>query len=554
MRPSSEQRGSAGGRPHTPPGTVYFGNGRIDLEGVEQDPGGHVILQPRPSNDPNEPLNWPTHQKAINFSIACLFTLMVFATLDVGTVTWPSLTAELGYEAEYLNASYAAGLAGLTIGCVFFIPVAVIFGRKPVYIFASTTMALVNVGQALFQTKAQYIALQVLAGLGGSVNDTLIQMTIVDLFFVHQRATMNGIYSTMVVIGTYLSLIPAGYIINSIGWRWVWWWCAIINAVVLLLIIFAYEETRYAKPTGNYYVGEDPSAADTEEDKKVRASEHGKEKVAIPFPSDIVPTSTVEQPIFYRKGYVQRMTIPISELKANAGFRTYWRHMWRPFLLFFRLPAVTFVGIEYSFMMCWVAVLATTQPILFAAPPYNFSSVGVGNINIAPFIGAVIGSLYGGPLNDYYVVWMARRRSGIYEPEFRLHMLLVPLIICPLGLFLYGTSIANEQPWVVPLIGSAFVGFGIGSVTSIILPYFGDSYRELVAEGLVVITYIRNGIATAISFAINPWITGLGIQNMFISVGCLCFGIMILVIPMIHWGRRARSSTADFYVNIVAGG
>jgi MFS family permease len=254
----------------------------------------------------------------------------------------------------------------------------------------------------------------------------------------------------MVVIGTYLSLIPAGYIINSQGWRWVWWWCAIINAVVLLLIIFAYEETRYAKPAGNCYVGEDPPMAVIEDEQKVDTPEQGKEKIAPPSFSNIVPTSTVEQPTFHRRTYLQRMVIPTSGPNANASFKTYWQHMWRPFLLFYRLPAVAFVGIEYSFMMCWVAVLATTQPILFAAPPYNFSSVGVGNINIAPFVGAVMGSLYGGPLNDYYVVWMARRRAGIYDPELRLHMLLVPLIICPLGLFLYGTSIANVRFHTLP--------------------------------------------------------------------------------------------------------
>ncbi|BAE64629.1 unnamed protein product [Aspergillus oryzae RIB40] len=259
----------------------------------------------------------------------------------------------------------------------------------------------------------------------------------------------------------------------------------------------------------------------------------------------------------------------------GISFKTYWRHMWTPFLLFFRIPAVAFVGIEYSLMMCWVAILATTQPILFAAPPYNFSSVGVGNINIAPFIGAVVGAIYGGPLNDYYVVYMARRRAGIYDPELRLHMLLAPLIVCPLGLFLYGISIANEQPWIVPCIGSSFVGFGIGSVTSIILPYYGDSYREvwllslhftdlatswsliisqLVAEGLVVITFIRNVVSTGISFAINPWMTGLGVQNMFISTGCLCFGTMVFIIPMMIWGRKARSSTADYYLSAVAAG
>lgn len=100
------------------------------------------------------------------------------ASLDVGTVTWPSLTEELGYGSKYLNDSYAAGLGGMAIGCVFFIPAADLIGRKPVYIFASLTMVLANIGQASFQTRAQYIVLQTIAGLAGSVNDTIIQMTV----------------------------------------------------------------------------------------------------------------------------------------------------------------------------------------------------------------------------------------------------------------------------------------------------------------------------------------------------------------------------------------
>ncbi|KAE8382003.1 major facilitator superfamily domain-containing protein [Aspergillus bertholletiae] len=538
-------------RPRTPPGTVYFGEGPIDLDGIEEDIDGHVILQPQPSSDPNEPLNWPTHQKAINFGIASLFTLMVFATLDIGTVTWDSLSGELGYGMAYLNDSYAAGLAGMAIGCIFFVPAADLIGRKPVYMFASFIIVLANIGQATFQTRVQYIVLQVIAGLAGSVNDAIIQMTIVDVFFVHQRATMNGIYTTVVVIGTYLSLIPAGYIIRSQGWRWVWWWCAILNSVVFLLIIFAYEETRYERPADRFQIGEDARMARGAEEKQSTVSDIDKEK---PMPShcDIIPQRAEQESIPQRRTYWERMTVftPSDSLSCKS----YWRHMWTPFVLFFRIPAVTFVAIEYSVMMCWIAILATTQAILFVEPPYNFSSIGVGNINIAPFIGSVIGAIYGGPLNDYYVVYMARRRGGYYDPELRLHMLLAPMIICPLGLFLYGISIANEQPWIIPLVGSSFIGFGIGSVTSIVLPYYGDSYRELVAEGLVIITFVRNLVSMGISFAITPWMVGLGVQNMFISAGCLCFGIMALTIPMMIWGRKARSSTADYYYNVVAGG
>lgn len=144
-----------------------------------------------------------------------------------------------------------------------------------------------------------------------------------------------------------------------------------------------------------------------------------------------------------RKTYIQRMAV--FGTASEFSVKGYWRHMWRPFLLFFRIPAVTFAAIEYSFILCWVAILATTQPILFAQPPYNFSSIGIGNINIAPFIGAVVGSVYGGPLNDYYVVFMARRKSGIHHPETRLHMLILSLLLTPLGLWLYGISIAKVK-------------------------------------------------------------------------------------------------------------
>ncbi|GAB1200453.1 hypothetical protein APSETT444_009826 [Aspergillus pseudonomiae] len=399
---------------------------------------------------------------------------------------------DLGYGEQYLNNSYASGLAGMAIGCIFFIPAADLLGRKPVYMFASFALVLSNIGSAVFQTRVQYIVLQAIAGLAGSINDTIIQMT------------------------TYLSLIPTGYIINSQGWRWVWWWCAILNGLVLLLIIFAYEETRYGRPAGNCYIGQDPPGALGSEEKQITASEFDKEK-PMPTHCDTVPPLPVEEPIPPRKTYFKRMTH--FEPSDDITLKKYWRHMWTPFVLIFRIPAVAFVGLQYSFMMVWVAILATTQPILFAQPPYNFTSVGIGNINIAPFVGAVIGSIYGGPLNDYYVVYMARRRGGIYDPELRLHMLLVPMIILPLGLFLYGTSIAN-----------------------------------LVAEGLVVITVIRNAISTGISFAINPWMTGLGVQNMFISAGCVCFGIMLFIIPMIIWGKKTRISTADYYLSAVAAG
>lgn len=39
-------------------------------------------------------------------------------------------------------------------------------------------MVLVNVGQATFKTRTQYLVIQVISGIAGSVNDTIFQMTV----------------------------------------------------------------------------------------------------------------------------------------------------------------------------------------------------------------------------------------------------------------------------------------------------------------------------------------------------------------------------------------
>lgn len=39
---------------------------------------------------------------------------------------------------------------------------------------------------------------------------------------------------------------------------------------------------------------------------------------------------------------------------------------------------------------------------------------------------------------------------------------------------------------------------------------------------------------------------------MFITAGCLCFVILVLMVPMTIWGRKARSYTAGFYTGMVA--
>lgn len=77
--------------------------------------------------------------------------------------------------------------------------------------------------------------------------------------------------------------------------------------------------------------------------------------------------------------------------------------------------------------------------------------------------------------------------------------------------------------------------------------------KQLVGDALVSVAFVRNGLATVIVFALTPWIESVGLYNMFVSAACLATAILLLTVPMIVWGKRARCWTAGRYAEVVYG-
>src|SRR5277367_6307394 len=61
------------------------------------------------------------------------------------------------------------------------------------------------------------------------------------------------------------------------------------------------------------------------------------------------------------------------------------------------------------------------------------SSLSVGLLYIAPFIGGVLGSSISGKVSDIVCRWMTRHNGGIFEPEFRLVMVIPVAIATVIG-------------------------------------------------------------------------------------------------------------------------
>ncbi|RDW76844.1 uncharacterized protein DSM5745_06836 [Aspergillus mulundensis] len=135
-----------------PPGTVT-------IEDLHQGQEAVVVLKPTPTEDPNDPLNWPQWRKALNFALASFYTLATFVLLDIGTVIWVDLNAELGISWSNLNNSFAANLAGLAVGCILIIPFAIKYGRRSIYILSSAIQLATAIWQAKMNTTAELLAI-----------------------------------------------------------------------------------------------------------------------------------------------------------------------------------------------------------------------------------------------------------------------------------------------------------------------------------------------------------------------------------------------------------
>lgn len=131
------------------------------------------------------------------------------------------LQPELHFPIKILNAGAAVNYGGLAVGCIFFLPLVHKFGRRPLYIVSSALQFAACVWQAQKYTVGDLIGSNLISGLDGAISEIIVQITVADIFFVHQHATMNGWYVIFQSTGAFLGLVAAGYIVVSQGWRWI---------------------------------------------------------------------------------------------------------------------------------------------------------------------------------------------------------------------------------------------------------------------------------------------------------------------------------------------
>ena len=496
---------------HIPRDQLKHGRGR----------NSNIMLVPQPSDSPNDPLNWPQWKKDTMLLIIGLNAAVVGAYGPMLSPGFVPVSQDLGISIETLSQSTAWLI--LTIGLGLFItnPLAKIWGKRPIYILSSCIMFACSIWCAATTTYPSFLAARIISGVGMAPYEVLVQCTIGDLYFVHERATRIAVWNLFLLTGIAGGALVSGYIIQYAGYRWTFGVCAILFGVLLFGIVFFCPETTFRRDAVVVVPVEaedetiaDEKGATTEHVTMTLAHEHDKSQ-QLGEKNRHLSYSATNASAEPKHSYVRSLRV----FNGRYSYAPMWKIFTRPMVLFW-YPAVLWGFLIYGTTLTWIVVFSVVNGVIFVAPPYNFSVSQTGLISLSPFILTLLGEVISGPLNDWLCVRLAKKNKGIYEPEFRLPLLIISVVLGTVGFFGFGATIHYQTHWTGPVLCFGFANMALAFASTCVFGYVIDSYPKLNEEAFVAIN-ARNLLTFGLIYFVNNWLVSSGVLNVFCVLGAL---------------------------------
>ncbi|KAI9835897.1 MAG: hypothetical protein M1819_001795 [Sarea resinae] len=498
--------------------------------------GNDIILIPQPTSCGGDPLRWSRWKKYYQLLLVSLYACSFsFGENNLGAA-WTTISKDTDVSITNLNGGGALNYLLLGFVNIFWVPTAMKIGRRFVFLVTS----LICVGSAIWTAKfhgtGQWMASNVLGGLGTSAYEAVIQLSVFDMFFAHERGRMLAVYIFGQQLGSILGLITGGYMADSLGWRWSQYIVAIVNAGILVLLFFSFEETLFPRFLFSESLPVSITGPVPGADKAEPSPSEEKKDIAI------VSAAPATLNDFPRRSWTQRLQLWVYYPQDHT---TYWQYFKRPFFLL-AFPNIIIAGFIFAFGCTAGIVSFNTISEILTSAPYDWSAGSTGLVFLAALVGSIVGWTTG-VLSDQIVIWLARRNRGIKEPEMRLWALIIPFVYAAVGYMLYGWGAEKGLHWMT-------IAFGIGcmiahqvSATSIATAYAMECFQGISGELVVVLALCSSCINFAISYSVQPFINRVGYGWVFVFFGLCVLASMIAAIPLVIYGKSWRKRYTGRY-------
>ncbi|MCJ1404639.1 hypothetical protein MMC11_007865 [Xylographa trunciseda] len=403
------------------------------------------------SHDATNPLNWSYRYKMfIVVLVSAMTTVDTFATL-ISVSAIPSILSDFHTtDQSYLVILVSIWELGEGIGPFLIAPLSEIYGRLPVYHTANILFLLCSVGGALSTSIGMLTAFRFLNGLV-IASLTMGPAMIGDMFKQEERGAAMAVLYMGPLLGPVVAPIIGGFLANAKGWRWTFWLISMAVAVIQIPSFIFMRETNTGRlqPRGS-------------------AGAH--------------------------KGPREKNTHIITQA------------ILRPFKFLFLCPVVLilsiYVAIVYGYLYIILTTLTTTLETI-----YGFSEWSSGLSYLGLGIGMVAGVILCGATSDAYI----KKKGTRATPEHRLPPMILGSFVFPVGLFIYGWTLRAGIPWIIPLIGSAVMGFGLLVTVIPAESYLVDAYTSQSAAAVAACSSLKSVSGAVLPLAGPPLYARLGL-------------------------------------------
>lgn len=543
--------------------------GRVQLRSES----GEIILVPKPSSDPNDPLNWSQPFKVYVAVVTCFGMLMCTFLAAGPTVALVQIAKDFSNGSPNLEAvipqvAFFFTTSALTQGTgnLLWQPLINKYGRRPIYIISFAGYFATAIWCGITSNFTSELVGRIFLGFFSGAGECLGPATISDIFFLHERGTMMAMYNFATGSGVSIGIIISGFIVVNNSWRVIYTVGAIMIGVLLVFIVFTIPETAYnrsyddsepgdifdnkknpyrlslsiilndaEKARVQQYYDENNRLAEmnnVDENPAIRRLEERVRRLEATVLSN-PQYSALNQPL--KKSFWSKLSLFTGETYTKDSL---WKMFIRPFGLVL-MPPVMWATLVMSATIGFSVALSSTFANDFARV-YNFSAFQAGLGFFGSLIGGIIAIPAGGPVGEAVANYFTIRNRGIREPEFRLPAMVISMITAPLALILYGVGLEYKLPFMVPIFGLSLLTFSIGQGINISFVYTLDAYGPVRGEVTIAQLAFKSVIGFGLSATTNSWIAGSGELVALSEMAAISFFVLALWVPMFFWGARLR--------------
>lgn len=467
-----------------------------------EDNDQEVILLQFAPKDPENPFNWPAAKKRFLTYQLCAMTLMIGLATTAYSSGISSMCADFGVSTEIGQLGLLLFNGVCAIAPLFLAPFCELVGRKIIYVGAYACFIIMFIGLALGKNVATILVCRALLGLFGCVGTILVGGTFSDMHPPESRARSMALFSYVAILGTVGAPIYAGFIDETIGWRWIEGVQGLANLPLFALILFFFTETR--------------GGVVLKKRAKLLRQKTGEER------------------------YISEMELEAGDLKGMLHASSV-----KAIKMLATEPVVFFFGLWIAF--AWFLTFLFLSVITITFEEKRGWSHGIGGL---PYISLCIGVTIGFVAHFLQIgkyEQISKDPNRQVKPEDRLYGAMCGAVFLPIGLFIYSFTQYGYLPWIAPTIALAPIAIGIFFIFESCYSFTADCYGENSSSAIAGQGLMRNMLGGVSPLFASQFFHNVGSQYAGLILALI--GTLLTAIPfvMFKWGPalRQRSKLAE---------